>query len=90
MQNIKFRRTLQQEANHWRSEGLIDSAFHTKLADHYQFDNLDAEASGTFISAIISLGGGYWGAEVTVAADRWLAPAWAQRLYEEDIICRTC
>jgi uncharacterized membrane protein len=57
MQNVKFRRTLRQEANRWRSEGLIDSDFHAKLADHYQFDSLDAEASGTFISAIIGLGG---------------------------------
>jgi uncharacterized membrane protein len=57
MQNIKFRRTLRQEANRWRSEGFIDSDFHAKLADRYQFDNLDAEASGTFISAIIGLGG---------------------------------
>jgi uncharacterized membrane protein len=57
MPTIKFRRTLQQEANRWRSEGLIDSDFHAKLADRYQFDKLDAEASGTFISAIIGLGG---------------------------------
>jgi uncharacterized membrane protein len=57
MQNVKFRRTLRQEANCWRSEGLIDSDFHAKLADRYQFDNLDAEASGTFITAIIGLGG---------------------------------
>jgi uncharacterized membrane protein len=57
MQNVKFRRTLRQEANRWRSEGFIDSDFHAKLADRYQFDSLDAEASGTFISAIIGLGG---------------------------------
>lgn len=57
MQNVKFRRTLRQEANRWRSEGFIDSDFHAKLADRYQFDTLDAEASGTFISAIIGLGG---------------------------------
>jgi uncharacterized membrane protein len=56
MQNVKFRWNLRQEANHWRSEGLIDSDFHAKLADHYQFDNLDAEASSKFISVIISLG----------------------------------
>ncbi len=57
MQNVKFRQTLRQEANRWRSEGFIDSDFHAKLADRYQFDTLDAEASGTFISAIIGLGG---------------------------------
>ncbi len=57
MPNIKFRRTLQQEANRWRSEGFIDSDFHASLADRYNFDKLDAEASGTFISAIIGLGG---------------------------------
>ena len=57
MQNVKFRQTLRQEANRWRSEGFIDSDFHAKLADRYQFDSLDAEASGTFISAIIGLGG---------------------------------
>ncbi len=57
IQSVKFRRTLRQEANNWRSEGLIDSDFHAKLSDRYQFDNLDAEASGTFISAIIGLGG---------------------------------
>ncbi|WP_309732247.1 DUF2157 domain-containing protein [Chamaesiphon sp. OTE_75_metabat_556] len=57
MQNVKFRQTLRQEANRWRSEGFIDSDFHAKLADRYQFDSLDAEASGTFISAMIGLGG---------------------------------
>jgi uncharacterized membrane protein len=57
MQNVKFRQTLRQEANRWRSEGFIDGDFHAKLADRYQFDKLDAEASGTFISAIIGLGG---------------------------------
>ncbi len=57
MQTVKFRRILRQEANRWRSEGLIDSDFHAKIADRYHFDKLDAEASGTFISAIIGLGG---------------------------------
>jgi uncharacterized membrane protein len=57
MQNVKFRQTLRQEANRWRSEGFIDSDFHAKLADRYQFASLDTEASGTFISAIIGLGG---------------------------------
>jgi uncharacterized membrane protein len=57
MPTIKFRRTLQQEANRWRSEGFIDSDFHALLAKRYDFDKLDAEASGTFISAIIGLGG---------------------------------
>jgi uncharacterized membrane protein len=53
---VKFRRTLRQEANLWRSEGFIDGDFHDRLADRYQFDKLDAEASGTFVSAIIGLG----------------------------------
>lgn len=54
---IQFRRILQQEADRWRSEGFIDANFHAQLATRYQFDKLDTEANGTFVSAIFGLGG---------------------------------
>jgi uncharacterized membrane protein len=53
---VKFRRTLRQEADRWRAEGLIDNDFYDRLAERYRFDELESEASGTFITVLIGLG----------------------------------
>jgi uncharacterized membrane protein len=53
---IKFRQTLRNEVNHWRSEGLIDDHLLTNLANRYRFEKLEAESSSAFISALIGLG----------------------------------
>jgi uncharacterized membrane protein len=57
MQSAKFRRILRQEADRWRSEGWIESDFYDRLAERYRFAEIEAEASGTFITALIGLGG---------------------------------
>lgn len=57
MQSAKFRRILRQEADRWRSEGWIESDFYDRLAERYRFAGIETEASGTFITALIGLGG---------------------------------
>ncbi len=56
MLGVKFRRSLKQEANLWRAEGLIDEDFYNRLAERYRFEGLAAEASGAFITILIGLG----------------------------------
>jgi uncharacterized membrane protein len=56
MLTVKFRQVLRQEVDRWRAEGLIDSNLHGSLAERYQFEKLEAESSGAFVSALIGLG----------------------------------
>jgi uncharacterized membrane protein len=56
VQTPEFRRRLRQEANLWEQEGLIDQAVLTQLADRYQFDNLEDEASNRFVTILTGLG----------------------------------
>ncbi|MBP0015087.1 MAG: DUF2157 domain-containing protein [Roseofilum sp. SBFL] len=52
----KFRRQLRQEAEIWKSEGLISDQIYTQLSDRYQFDRLEAAASNRFIAVLVGLG----------------------------------
>jgi uncharacterized membrane protein len=56
VQTPEFRRRLRQEANLWEQEGLIDRAVLTQLADRYQFDSLEDEASNRFVTILTGLG----------------------------------
>jgi uncharacterized membrane protein len=56
VQTPEFRRRLRQEANLWEQEGLIDRAVLTQLADRYQFDKLEDEASNRFVTILTGLG----------------------------------
>lgn len=56
MSEVKFRRTLKQEAERWQAEGWIDGSLYDRLAKRYRFDRLEAEASSTFITILIGLG----------------------------------
>jgi len=41
----KFRRQLRQEAEQWRTEGLIDTSVYEQLRDRYKFNDLETSAS---------------------------------------------
>jgi uncharacterized membrane protein len=56
MQTPEFRRRLRQEANLWEQDGLIDHDFYVRLADLYQFDHLEDEASNRFVTILTGLG----------------------------------
>jgi uncharacterized membrane protein len=56
MQTSDFRRRLRQEANLWQQDGLIDRDFYLQLADRYQFDRIEDEASNRFVTILTGLG----------------------------------
>jgi uncharacterized membrane protein len=56
MQTPEFRRILRQEASQWEQDGLIDRNLHAQLADRYQFDKLEDEASNSFVTILTGLG----------------------------------
>jgi uncharacterized membrane protein len=56
MQTPEFRRILRQEASQWEQDGLIDRNLHDQLADRYQFNQLEDEASSSFVTILTSLG----------------------------------
>jgi Predicted membrane protein (DUF2157) len=56
MQTPEFRRILRQEASQWEQDGLIDRNLHAQLADRYQFDKLEDEASSSFVTILTGLG----------------------------------
>jgi uncharacterized membrane protein len=56
MQKPAFRRQLRQEASKWEEENLIDRNLYLELADRYQFDQLEDEASNRFITILTGLG----------------------------------
>lgn len=51
-----FRRQLLQEAQRWRSDGLINDAQFQQLSDRYEFDRLDAHAKNRFTLILLSIG----------------------------------
>jgi uncharacterized membrane protein len=57
MVSEKFRRQLRQEAEHWWQEGLIDRSVYEKIADRYQFSELESAARNRFIAILMGLGG---------------------------------
>ena len=72
MVSEKFRRQLEQEAQKWQSENLIEPTFYELLAQRYQFATLPQEASSRFVYIIISLGAVLLGLGVmTFVAANW-------------------
>lgn len=72
MTSEKFRRQLRHESERWRSEGLIDAALYERLAERYQFDRLEGEASTRFVTILIGLGAVLLGlGAITFVAANW-------------------
>ncbi|MDB9516699.1 DUF2157 domain-containing protein [Roseofilum reptotaenium CS-1145] len=68
----KFRRQLRQEAEIWKSEGLISDEIYTQLSDRYQFDRLEVAASNRFIAVLVGLGAVLLGlGAITFVAANW-------------------
>lgn len=56
MTTDKFRSQLRQEAQIWRTEGLITDSQHEQLAQRYQFNTLDTSSRNQFVTVLIGLG----------------------------------
>lgn len=68
----KFRRLLRQEAEKWWAEGLIDVGIYEQLAERYQFQSLERDASHRFIAILMGLGSILLGlAAITFVAANW-------------------
>lgn len=79
MTSEKFRRQLRQEAESWWNEGLIDAQLYGRLADRYQFKDIETNARSTFTTILISLGGILVGLGViTFVAANWTV--WTREL----------
>lgn len=79
MLSDKFRRQLRQEAEQWRTEGLIDASVYEQLCDRYQFSDLESSASNRFIVILLFLGSVLLGlAIITFVAANW--QAWSREL----------
>lgn len=67
-----FRAKLQQEAQIWRDEGLIDDSQYQQLAERYQFNNIETVARTNFVFILIGLGSILLGLGViTFVAANW-------------------
>ena len=67
-----FRRQLRQESEKWWAEGLINSEFYETLAERYQFNTLEQDASSRFTVILIGLGSILLGLGViTFVAANW-------------------
>jgi uncharacterized membrane protein len=74
MNSEQFRRQLRHESEQWWSEGLINADLYEKLADRYQFDRLEQDASHRFIMILMGLGAVLLGlAAITFVAANWQA-----------------
>ncbi|MBF2049102.1 MAG: DUF2157 domain-containing protein [Leptolyngbya sp. IPPAS B-1204] len=68
----KFRRQLRQEAEKWWTEGLIDARLYQQLAERYQLQELERDASHRFIAILMGLGSVLLGlAAITFVAANW-------------------
>jgi len=68
----KFRRQLRQEAEIWKSEGLISDEVYIQLSHRYQFDRLEEAASNRFIAVLLGLGAVLLGlGAITFVAANW-------------------
>lgn len=56
MTTDKFRSQLRQEAEAWRTEGLINDFQHEQLSQRYQFNTLDTSSRNQFVMVLIGLG----------------------------------
>jgi uncharacterized membrane protein len=74
MLSDKFRRQLRQEAEQWRTEGIIDASVYEQLCDRYQFNDLEASARSRFVVILLGLGSVLLGlAIITFVAANWQA-----------------
>ncbi|MBD2091107.1 DUF2157 domain-containing protein [Microcoleus sp. FACHB-1515] len=74
MPTEKFRRQLRQESEQWWKDGFIDAALYEKLAQRYQFDRLEQDASHRFIAILMGLGAILLGlGAITFVAANWTA-----------------
>lgn len=74
MLSDKFRRQLRQEAEQWRTEGLIDDAAYEQLCDRYQFNQLETAARNRFVIILLGLGSVLLGLGIiTFVAANWQA-----------------
>jgi uncharacterized membrane protein len=79
MLSDKFRRQLRQEAEQWRTEGLIDASVYEQLSDRYQFNDLEASARNRFVVILLGLGSILLGLGIiTFVAANW--QAWSREL----------
>jgi uncharacterized membrane protein len=68
----KFRYQLRTEARQWQAEGLIEAETYEKLAQRYQFEELDETAQNRFITILLGLGSVLLGlAIITLVAANW-------------------
>ena len=68
----KFRRQLRQETELWWQEGLIDASLHEKLAQKYQFADLEGAAKNRFVAILLGLGSILIGlGAITYVAANW-------------------
>jgi uncharacterized membrane protein len=68
----QFRRQLRHEAEQWWKEGLIDADLYEQLAQRYQLQALEREASHRFIAILMGLGSILLGlAAITFVAANW-------------------
>jgi uncharacterized membrane protein len=56
MTTDKFRSQLRQEAEVWRTEGIINDSQHEQLAQRYHFNTLDTSSRNLFVMVLIGLG----------------------------------
>lgn len=56
MLSEKFRYQLRQEAEQWRTEGLIDDSVYEQLSKRYQFNDIEVAASNRFVVILLGLG----------------------------------
>lgn len=72
MPTEKFRRQLRQESEQWWKDHLIDATLYEKLAQRYQFDRLEQDASHRFITILMGLGAVLLGlGAITFVAANW-------------------
>jgi uncharacterized membrane protein len=75
----KFRRQLRQEAEQWRTEGLIDTSVYEQLCDRYKFNDLETSASNRFVLILLGVGSVLLGLGViTFVAANW--QGWSREL----------
>jgi uncharacterized membrane protein len=72
MVSDKFRHQLRKEVEQWQAEGLIEASLYDRLAERYQFNNLDTSARNLFITILMGLGSILLGLGViTFVAANW-------------------
>lgn len=72
MPTEKFRRQLRQESEQWWKDQLIDASLYEELAQRYQFDRLEQDASHRFIAILMGLGAILLGlGAITFVAANW-------------------